>query len=130
MTYLIIRRWDENFHPTSINRKEDLSEAIALADKVGGFHQEVDFANKQTRFMVVDPVHKTVSYNQAAAQADEIAQQWVEVRAKRNQLLADSDWRAMSDLTLSDAWTTYRQALRDVGGQADPSNITWPDAPA
>jgi len=59
-----------------------------------------------------------------------VAREWVEVRAKRNQLLAGSDWRAMSDLTMSDAWTTYRQALRDVGGQADPSNITWPEEPS
>jgi|TARA_R110000824_G_scaffold175652_4_gene354355 hypothetical protein len=67
---------------------------------------------------------------QAAWAAGATDRAWVTVRAKRNQLLADSDWHGMSDLTMSDGWTTYRQALRDVGGQADPSNITWPDAPA
>ena len=58
-----------------------------------------------------------------------VAREWVTVRTKRNRLLAESDWRGMSDLTMSDAWKTYRQALRDVGGQADPANITWPTEP-
>ncbi|MEO2177199.1 MAG: phage tail assembly chaperone [bacterium] len=59
-----------------------------------------------------------------------VAREWEMVRNKRNHLLAVSDWRGMSDLTMSDAWKTYRQALRDVGGQADPSNITWPEEPS
>jgi len=51
-------------------------------------------------------------------------------RAKRNELLADTDWRAFSDLTLSTEWATYRQALRDVPAQAGfPNTITWPTKP-
>ena len=51
-------------------------------------------------------------------------------RAKRNKLLADTDWRASSDLTLSTEWATYRQALRDVPAQAGfPNTITWPTKP-
>tara|TARA_R110000823_G_scaffold187342_2_gene319613 strand:+ start:1269 stop:1547 length:279 start_codon:yes stop_codon:yes gene_type:complete len=84
--------------------------------------------NKRIQFT---PEEETARDSEEAAWADgAVAREWVEVRAKRNQLLADSDWRAMSDLTLSDGWTTYRQALRDVGGQADPSNITWPTEPS
>ena len=52
------------------------------------------------------------------------------LRMERNQLLADTDWRAMSDLTMSDDWKTYRQALRDLpANTADPTNITWPEEP-
>ncbi len=40
-----------------------------------------------------------------------------------------TDWRASSDLTMSDAWKNYRQALRDVPTQSDPYNITWPTEP-
>ena len=55
---------------------------------------------------------------------------WVKVRAKRNQLLADSDWRGMTDLTMNDAWKTYRQVLRDLpANTADPANPTWPTKP-
>ena len=46
-----------------------------------------------------------------------------DVRAERNAKLADSDWRASQDVTMSDAWRDYRQALRDVPSQL-PGSIT------
>lgn len=51
-----------------------------------------------------------------------------DVRAERNAKLADSDWRASQDITMSDEWRTYRQALRDVPSQL-PGGITWPTEP-
>ena len=36
------------------------------------------------------------------------------LRNKRNNLLAETDWMANSDVTMSDNWKTYRQALRDI----------------
>lgn len=62
--------------------------------------------------------------------AEILAGKWVRVRAERNDLLAECDWRAFSDVTLSDEWKTYRQALRDVPTQSDPDNITWPTKPS
>jgi len=56
---------------------------------------------------------------------------WEEVRNQRNALLSQSDWRALSDVTLSDAWRTYRQELRDIpSAQSDPYNITYPTPPS
>ena len=43
------------------------------------------------------------------------------LRAERNNRLDRTDWRASSDLTLSDAWKTYRQALRDLPASASPT---------
>ena len=63
-------------------------------------------------------------------EAEILAQKWGRVRAERNGKLSETDWRASSDLTLSDAWKTYRQALRDVPTQSDPDNITWPTEPS
>ena len=63
-------------------------------------------------------------------QTDLTNQQWVNVRNERDLKLQETDWRASSDLTLSDAWKTYRQALRDVPTQSDPFNITWPTKPS
>tara|TARA_B100001741_G_scaffold60948_1_gene47969 strand:+ start:776 stop:1213 length:438 start_codon:yes stop_codon:yes gene_type:complete len=57
-------------------------------------------------------------------------QQWSSIRLQRDNLLKNTDWRASSDLTLSDDWKNYRQALRDVPTQSDPFNITWPTAPS
>lgn len=36
------------------------------------------------------------------------------LRNKRTNLLARSDWRANSDVTMSEEWKTYRQQLRDI----------------
>jgi hypothetical protein len=58
-------------------------------------------------------------------------QSWTALRTKRNQLLRDSDWVALSDAHLSqdkkDAWFAYRQALRDLPEEVqDPASVEWP----
>ena len=46
-------------------------------------------------------------------------------------ILSETDWRASSDLTMSDEWRTYRQALRDITSQEGfPNDITWPTEPS
>ena len=45
-----------------------------------------------------------------------------EGRAERNKRLAETDWMANSDVTMSDAWKTYRQALRDI-----TTHSNWPN---
>ena len=62
------------------------------------------------------------------------------LRFERDVRLAVTDWRASSDLTLSDAWKTYRQALRDLPASANPKNdehgfldmssVTFPTPPS
>jgi len=54
----------------------------------------------------------------------------VAVREERDDKLAETDWMASSDLTMSSEWATYRQALRDVPAQAGfPNSVTWPVEP-
>jgi len=54
----------------------------------------------------------------------------VKVRAERDTKLAETDWRFRSDMTPSQAWTDYCQALRDVPLQSGfPWTITWPVEP-
>ena len=62
------------------------------------------------------------------------------LRVERDKKLAACDWRASSDLTLADAWKTYRQALRDLPASASPkldsdynldsTSVTWPTEPS
>ena len=53
------------------------------------------------------------------------------LRETRTKLLAESDWMANSDVTMSDAWRTYRQALRDLpANTTDPANPDWPTKPS
>ena len=63
----------------------------------------------------------------AAGANDRLA---AEERAKRTALLMETDHYALSDVTMSDAMATYRQALRDVPQQTDfPTSINWPTKP-
>tara|TARA_Y100001949_G_C15764398_1_gene233616 strand:+ start:127 stop:396 length:270 start_codon:yes stop_codon:yes gene_type:complete len=62
--------------------------------------------------------------------AEILATKWQMIRVQRNNKLSATDWRASSDLTLSDDWKTYRQALRDITTQSDPDNIAWPTEPS
>ena len=61
------------------------------------------------------------------------------LREERDKRIALTDWRASSDLTLLDAWKTYRQALRDITTQTpkldsdyelDLTSVTWPTEPS
>ena len=61
------------------------------------------------------------------------------LRTERNVKLAETDWMGNSDVTMSTAWKTYRQELRDLPASADPklkdgllddSSVTWPTKPS
>ena len=56
-----------------------------------------------------------------------------DLRAKRNRLLAETDYLALSDNTLSDDMKTYRKDLRDLPAGKDTvtkcENATWPTKP-
>ena len=43
----------------------------------------------------------------------------LKLRIKRNRLLAETDWMANSDVTMSSDWRTYRQSLRDLTSGLD-----------
>ena len=54
------------------------------------------------------------------------------VRKHRNNLLKETDWTALSDVTMSAEMTTYRQALRDITGHANfpyLQDADWPTKP-
>ena len=59
-----------------------------------------------------------------------LANKWAELRRERNQRLFETDYLALSDVTLSDEMKTYRQALRDLpANTSDPAAPTWPTKP-
>ena len=61
------------------------------------------------------------------------------LRIERDRRIAKTDWRASVDLTISNDWKAYRQALRDLPASANPtlnsngmlnmSSVTWPTEP-
>ena len=56
-----------------------------------------------------------------------------ELKSKRTRLLAETDFWGNSDMSMTDAMTTYRQALRDLPAGKDTvdkcENATWPTKP-
>jgi len=57
---------------------------------------------------------------------------WEEIREMRDQALAASDWRALKDVVLPNAWKEYRQALRDLPqdhANANSAADAFPEAP-
>ena len=79
---------------------------------------------------VVDGVTTTALEHENAYKAQKDAEQAKSVRATRDAKLAETDWRFRSDMTPSQEWIDYCQALRDVPSQEGfPWNITWPVEP-
>jgi|TARA_R100000049_G_C1885923_1_gene40684 hypothetical protein len=77
---------------------------------------------------------ETARDNEEAAWANATpARALANLRAKRNKLLAETDFYALSDVTMSEDMTTYRQALRDLPAGKDTvdkvNNATWPTKP-
>lgn len=81
----------------------------------------------------VDGVTTTKAEHETAYQAMVDADAAKGVRSKRDGLLAETDFYALSDTTLSDDMKTYRQSLRDITGHSNfPSDLTdsdWPTKP-
>jgi hypothetical protein len=79
-----------------------------------------------------DGVTTTKAEHEAAYQATLDAKAGEAVRTKRNTLLAETDYMALSDVTMSAEMTTYRQALRDITTHANFPNLDeadWPTKP-
>jgi len=57
---------------------------------------------------------------------------WDWIRKHRDQFLQETDWRAVKDRTMSQAWKDYRTALRDLPQDHDDANSAcdaWPVMP-
>ena len=71
---------------------------------------------------------------QAKIQELQITEPMRLLRLERNRRLVETDWMALGDVTMTDAWKTYRQALRDITTQTPTddalSNITFPTKPS
>ena len=79
-----------------------------------------------------DGVTTTKAEHEAAYQTQLDNNAAERVRAERDRLIAETDWHALSDVTMSAAMTTYRQALRDITSHANWPHLNdddWPTKP-
>tara|TARA_B100002019_G_scaffold197284_1_gene170884 strand:- start:88 stop:519 length:432 start_codon:yes stop_codon:yes gene_type:complete len=92
-----------------------------------------------TGILSSDPKDFGTTWEKVSAKQKELtdAEPMVELRKQRNALLAETDFYALSDVTMSDDMKTYRQALRDITKDAKPTlkdgvlgNVTFPTKPS
>ena len=132
--YTIVECTDEDVQA----RLVQLSDYISTTPETGTSYNIKYYASKRDAEEIKDPdgnSHDPKQYVQSHFVGDDtakdarlLADKWANVRRNRDRKLAETDYLALSDNTLSDAMKTYRQDLRDVPTQSDPDNITWPVA--
>ena len=92
-----------------------------------------------TGILSSDPDDFGVTWSQVSAKKTELtnAEPMEELRRQRDALLAETDFYALSDVTMSSEMQTYRQALRDLPDGASPTltdgvlgNVTFPTKPS
>ena len=75
---------------------------------------------------------KPVTYAEVTAKLSELEvdAKWFDIREKRNKLLAETDFYALSDVTMTTEMSNYRQALRDLPStQSNPDDVVFPTKP-
>ena len=92
----------------------------------------VDFAVSSSP-QIVELSTEEVALRQAEEQAwtdGQASRDLADLRTERNRLLAETDYFGNSDVTMNEAMTTYRQALRDITNSATSlDDVTWPTKP-
>lgn len=117
---LQVTEWVLRGEPTSEAEFNEMFRKVTGADASGTAIESADTADFG------------VTWAQVSAKKDELvaAEPMRLLRAERDRRLAETDWWASSDLTMSTAQTNYRQALRDVPASATSlDDVTWPTKP-
>ena len=127
---LSITEWVLRGSPTSEAEFKEMFRKVTGADAQGSAIESDDTSKWGVTW-------KQVSDKMTAIDA---AAPLKQLRVERNAKLTETDFHAMSDVTLADNMKTYRQALRDLPASADGKNATlkdgvlenvkWPSKPA
>ena len=125
-----ITSWVMRGNPTTENEFKSMFRKITGATSDGSAIESDDTSKWGVTW-------KQVSDEKAKLEA---AAPMVELRKQRNAKLAETDFHALSDVTMADNMKTYRQQLRDLpassGGKdatlenGELKNVTWPQKPA
>ena len=83
--------------------------------------------NGQTQVEITGDELAEIEAREAAWANGSDARAMRRVREQRDNRLAECDWWASSDLTMSDERKSYRAALRDFPENVDLANIVWPE---
>ena len=120
LTELGIKEWVLRGEPTTEKEFSEMFRKVTGADSSG------------TAIESADPDDWGTTWSEVKEKADEIkaAEPMKLLRAERDRRLAEVDWWASSDLTMSDERKAYRQELRDITKSATSlDDVTWPTKP-
>ena len=130
LSELKITEWVMRGEPTSEVEFKEMFRKVTGADASGSAIESDDTSKWGVTW-------KQVSDKMTAIDA---AAPMKELRKQRNEKLAETDWTALSDVTMADNMKTYRQALRDLPAHKDGKdatlkdgvleNVKWPQKPA
>lgn len=120
LTNLGIDEWVIRGEPATENEFNSMFRKVTGADANGA---AIESSN---------PADFGVTWSQITAKQTELnnAAPMKELRLQRDIKLSETDFYALSDVTISDDMTTYRQALRDITDSATSlDDVTWPEKP-
>ena len=125
-----ITEWVLRGEPTKEEEFKEMFRKVTGADENGSAIESADTSKWGVTW-------KQVSDKMTAIDA---AAPMKELRRQRDAKLAETDWTALSDVTMADNMKTYRQALRDLPAHKDGKdatlkngvleNVKWPLKPA
>ena len=122
-----------------INMKYSITEALAALKPNAEWHM---LGTEYSGIYWDDKIETKPTEDEVKAKLKELelAEPMRLLRIERNKRLAECDWMANSDVTMSSAWKTYRQSLRDLPSSATPkidslgdldlTSVTWPTKPS
>ena len=120
LTALGIKEWVLRGDPTNADEFGAMFRKVTGADENGS---AIESDNSADWGVTWDEVNEKLQDLTAAEPMKEL-------RAERDKLIAATDWWASSDLTMTDAQTAYRQALRDITEDYDSlDDVVWPTKP-
>ena len=96
------------------------------------FFKVTGIAENGTAIQSNSPSDFGVTWSQVSAKIIELqnAEPLKLLRIERNAKLAETDHYGLSDLTMTDAMSAYRQALRDITETySSPDDVVWPEKP-
>ena len=117
---LNITEWVLRGEPTNESEFKSMFRKVTGADSYGSAIESSD------------PSTFGVTWSQVITKKNELiaAEPMRLLREERNIKLAETDWWALSDLTMTDAQKKYRQDLRDITKSATSlDDVTWPEKP-
>ena len=120
LSKLGVTEWVLRGEPTTEDEFNSMFRKVTGADANGSAIESSDPADFGTDWATV------------SAKRDELtaAEPMVALRAERDRRIAETDFYALSDVTMSAEMEAYRQALRDITESATSlDDVVWPTKP-